>query len=101
MFKTLVLAAVATLTLAQQYPKPIIPAEFTTEQISYLTSDGKLVPSGGWFTQKFSSSLNKISITSGEFDADGNQITNYAKITDINAKKKVQWENNKCSTYDD
>ena len=45
MFKALVLAGIATLALASDYPLPNIPADYTTEVASYrYYFDGRLVP---------------------------------------------------------
>ena len=42
MFKTLIFATVATLSLAQDYPKPVVPNDFVAESIHYTYANNRL-----------------------------------------------------------
>ena len=67
MYRIFILAAVATLALAQDYPKPIVPSEYVVDVIDYDFMT--LKPTGFFSTEKKSSKLNKIYLTTGKNDA--------------------------------
>ena len=83
MYRIFVLATAATLTLAQEYPKPIVPSEYVVDVINYDYSTYK--PSGYFSTEKKSSKLNKISLTTGKPDSKGKPYIDFARVTDGNA----------------
>ncbi len=60
MFKTLVIATFATLSLAADYPLPDVPQDFVGDSIHYLFQNNRLIPTHTFSTQKWSSKLNKI-----------------------------------------
>jgi hypothetical protein len=67
MFRIFALAAVATLALAQDYPKPYVPSEYVVDTIDY--NYYTLKPTGFTSSEKKSSKLNKIYLNTGKTDA--------------------------------
>ena len=96
MFRIFALAAMATLAMTQDYPKPKVPSEYVVEVID--RDFMSLKPTGFTSIEKKSSKLNKISLTSGKTDAQGTHI-DFARITDGNAKVNIQWQQGQqCET---
>ena len=93
MFKALIFATVATLSLAQSdYPMPDIPSDFVAESIHYTYQNKRLAPTGQWQSQKWSSKLNKIYETQGTFDDEGDEVVDSIEVTDATAKTAVSWK---------
>ena len=92
MFKALIFATVATLSLAQDYPKPVVPNNFVAESIHYTYANNRLTPTGAWSSQKWSSKLNKIYDAQGSLDDEGDEVLDNAEVTDATAKTSVSWK---------
>ena len=67
MFRIFALASVASLALAQDYPKPYVPSEYVVDTIDYNFFTMK--PTGFTSSEKKSSKLNKINLNTGKTDA--------------------------------
>ena len=99
MFKTLILATIATLSLAQDYPRPVIPSDFVAESVHYTYANNRLAPTGAWSVQKWSSKLNKIYEAQGTLNDDGDEVVEEAEVNDATAKTSENWKSGdaKCS----
>ena len=87
MYKALVFAAFATLTLAQDFPKPIVPSEYTSEVINWDYPNYK--PNGYWSIERKSSKMNKIYLGTGKTDGSGNKYLDFVRVTDGNTSTEL------------
>ena len=100
MFKSLILATFATLSLTQDVPMPDVPSDFVAESMHYTYTNNRLAPTGQWQTQKWSSKLNKILETQGSLDEDGDEVVEQAEVTDATAKTAVSWKSGDAACTD-
>ena len=100
MFKTLILATVATFSLAQDYPMPVVPSDFSAQSIHYTYTNNRLAPTGAWSTQKWSSKLNKIFEAQGTLNDDGDEVVDSSEVTDATAKTSVSWRSGDSACTD-
>ena len=103
MYKFLILAVCATLSLAQQpYPMPLLFNEFEATSYHFIWDNTHITPLNTWSTQKWSSKLNKIYETEGVLSDDGDQMTTAAEITDAKAKTALTFRKDEgCNTASD
>ena len=101
MYKLVVLAVCATLSLAQQ-PMPLMYGDFEATSYHFTWDNTKITPLNTWTTQKWSSMLNKIYEIEGTINDDGDQITTAAEVTDVTAKIALTYrEDEGCKTASD
>ena len=86
MYKFIVIAVCATLSLAQENPMPHIPGDFEATSYHFKWDNTRLSPLNTWSTQKWSSKLNKIYEMEGTINDEGDEMTTSAEVTDATAK---------------
>ena len=92
MYKTLILACVASLSLAASvdFPKPVVPSDFLLQSVQLNSSTYQRTDA--WSVEKYSSKLNKYQLTQSKKDSKGVMVETYSKVTDSNAHSDLEWK---------
>ena len=102
MYKAIILTAVATLTIAQDFPLPDTPKDYITQYTEFysdsLDTNADLRPFYyGWTVEKWSSTLNVWQQARYAF-VGSKEILIEAATYDSKSNKVVTWKYNQCKT---